>query len=136
MSRSRAHAAFAFLTAALVCCTSWGPPFHRSRLAPASLPQPLRLLLADGRRVEMSNPALAGDTLVGDTIGVPQASGRFAPARIPLSAIDSVSTLHVDAATTTVAVALAAGGAIALAVGIHSIGDDLSKQSCNPGPLP
>ncbi len=137
MSRSRAHAAFAILFAALACCTSWGPPFHRSRLDTQRLPTLLRLVLTDGRRVEILHPSLSGDTLVGDTLGVPQpAAGRFASARIPLAAVDSVSSLRTDAAMTTVAVALAAGGAIALAVGVHSIGDQLSKQSCNPGPMP
>lgn len=137
MTRSSRHALVAFLVAALACCTSWGPPVHRSRLDTQRLPALLRLVLTDGRRVEMGHPSLSGDTLVGDTLGVPPAGGgREAPARIPFAAVDSVSTLRVDAPMTTIAVAVAAGGVVFLAVGVHSLGDDLSKQSCNPGPMP
>ncbi len=130
MSRSRAHALFAVVTVALLCCTSWGPPFGASHLVPGKVPDRLRLSLAHGRRVEIRNPVVRGDTLFGDTLGI--AIG------IPFTDIDSVSQRQIDAPMTALAVAVAAGGTIAVIKGVEAVQESLrksSEQSCHIGKI-
>ena len=133
MSRSRAHAFVAILAVALLCCTSWGPPFGASRLVPGKVPDHLRLSLAAGRRIELFAPSVRGDTLFGDTLA--RAAKRI-PVGIPFADIDSVSQREIDAPMTVLAVALAAGGVLAVIEGVEALQKSLQEQSeqkCNIG---
>jgi hypothetical protein len=140
MSRSRAHALFAVFTVALLCCTSWGPPFGTSHLVPGNVPDRLRLSLANGRRLEILGPSVRGDTLFGDTLG--PARLFFGPRRIavgvPFRDIDSVSPRRIDGPMTVLAVAAATGGVIAVIKGAEAVQRSLQesrKQSCNIGKI-
>ena len=139
MSRSRLHAVVAVFTVALLCCTSWGPPFGTSHLSQQSVPDRLRLSLTGGRRVEIVRPRVSGDTLFGDTLGPVGPTSdrdRFAVA-IPFTAIDSVSQRQINAPMTALAVAAATGGVIYLLVtGVEAMQksiDESRKQSCHVG---
>jgi hypothetical protein len=133
VSRSRAHALFAVVTVALLCCTSWGPPFGMSRLVPEKVPDRLRLFLADGRRLEILRPSVRADTLFGDTLGPSRMflGPRRIAVGIPFAHIDSVSQREIDAPMTLLAVAAATGGAIAVIKGVQAMEESARKQSCD-----
>jgi hypothetical protein len=139
MSRSRVHALVAIFTVALLCCTSWGPPFGTSHLLPQSVPDRLRLSLTGGRRVEILRPSVRGDTLFGDTLGPvgPTSHRDRIAVGIPFTAIDSVSQRQINAPMTALAVAVAAGGVIFLVIkgaeALQKSIDESSKQSCHVG---
>lgn len=126
MPRSRVHFLLAGLTVALLCCTSWGPPFGTSRLVPEKVPDHLRLFLATGRRIEIFGPSVSGDTLYGDTLA--RAAKRI-PVGIPFADIDSISQRRIDAPMTVLAVAVAAGGVIAVIEGVEALEKSLQEQS-------
>ena len=119
MKRSTRHALYAFLAAALACCTTWGrsAPLNRGLLD--KHPRLVRVTLADGRHFDVHHAAARGDTLVGDSLGWPQGAGQWRPAypmAIPFAAVRSVSrrqfspvrTIVLVVGVTTVVVVIAA----------------------------
>ena len=132
MSRSRVHASLAFLTVALLCCTSWGRPVGSSTLDPQRLPGRLRLTFKGGRRVEMLRASVSGDTLYGDTLGPSRLflGPRRIPAAIPVVAIDSVASRGLNVPMTLLAVAAVTGAVVVVTQQAHEA-EERSKQSCN-----
>ncbi len=105
MTRSSKHALRAFLTVALVCCTSWGRPAPADRALLDKGPSRVRVTLADGRQFEVEHPRVRGDTLFGDSLALRGIDRMVSfPVAIPFAGVRSLSTRRFSVARTMVLV--------------------------------
>ena len=119
MNRSTKHALAAFLTVALVCCSSWGQPASLSRDLLEKRPSRLQVTLTDGRRLDVVRPRARGDTLFGDTLIYRGEWATRSPVAIPLADVRSVSPRRFSAVRTAalaVGVTAVVGAIVAVAV--------------------
>jgi hypothetical protein len=83
------------LAASLGACHSW----RAEGVAPSAVitekkPSSVRITKTDSSRVEMYNPAISGDSLVGTTLG--PGGQSHVPYAVPLSDVAYVSTGHTN----------------------------------------
>jgi hypothetical protein len=128
VNRSPTHALAAFLTVALVCCSSWGTPVPGNRALLDTRPHLVRLTLADGRQLEVVDPRARGDTLVGDTVVfLSRTRSSSYPVAIPFTEVRSMSAREFSLGRT---IALAGG----ISVGMAIIAAGTAKDHIQPQP--
>ena len=121
MNRRVRQGAVLSLLLSLPGCTGW----RTENIAPATImtnrkPSELRVRLADGRRVTLSEPRIHGDTLYGYSTRGGWVSGTVS---VPLAEVGAVETRHTDPFKTGLAAA-GLGAVVWLTVAAIQISQD------------